>query len=183
MISRGIIKNILDKISLRIPEYNESLKLLEEIKSEIIDACYSVLTEEEGEFMKKYEYYVTEQGEIDLSGQQLITLDGNKDFPHVESIDFENWSEYCKFAYAELDTPKEGYTKIPFLFKTWGRLKNQYPDLYEKWKEKLRVMLSKRREYLEKINTINNVLSLKNITITDLKKYYPEIYKIYKEND
>lgn len=162
---------IIEKITSGIPEHIKMEKLYSSLMNDIKDACWSVLTDAEREFVTKFPNYVVPQENISLSGYEIRGIDST--FPEIGY----SWDDYSRFISVKVGSGKE-----PFLFSTWSELKKSWPSLYDNWTGRLREIILLRKEVIKMQSKLVGVLEAKDISLRDVKNYYPGLYKIIKEN-
>ena len=132
----------------------------------------NILTPAEKEFIEKYPKNYAHQQNLNFKGdgfdfkrddvfkyysyygdQIAFMVCGN-----ISCIEFE-------------DTPRLG---------DWEIIKKDFPDLYSYCETEIKEIVSLKQTVLNKMRKLEDVIKLKSLTLTNLKNYFPELYKIAK---
>ena len=172
-------KKIIKVVESNLPEFIEKEKIIEEIKTILNELVYNNLTENELEYYKLYPSKCRVGLYIELSKLKLKLDESEKrDFPMITyySSDYHKQCIRIYFPGTNNDIVNTYYSK-----SFWEELKLSDKKNFEKLKDLTKNFIELSNKVHDKVSTLKEVLDLPDITLTSLKKYYPELYKIAKQ--
>lgn len=150
-------------------EYSNLLSIKTEMENCVISGIDSMFTSEEITVARNNRDKIKFQGDIDLE----YALNVAYGYRHY-------LRSACVLGTGKSDKPEiiTGYHDI---IDKNSSLKEENSELYNQLNS-LFIKFNKEAEDLEKkITAVDNVLSMKSMNITSIKKYYPELYELMKK--
>lgn len=173
-------KKIINEVESNLPEFIEKEKLLEKIKNMLTELVYNNLTENELNYYKLYPLKCLTGLYIELS-KIRFELDENerKNFPAL--INYDNSDYYKQSIKIYFPGTDKDIINIYYNRSFWEELRSSNPKKFEELKNMVRNFFDLSNKVFSKISMLKDVLELPDMTLTNLKKYYPELYKIAKQ--
>lgn len=172
-------KKIIKGVESNLPEFIKKEKIIEEIKTILNELVYDNLTKNELEYFKLYPSKCRVGLYIELSKLRLeLDEDERKNFPILTyySSDYYRQNIRIYFPGTNNDIVNTYYNK-----SFWEELKLSDKKNFEKLKDLTKNFIELSNKVHNKVSTLKEVLDLPDITLTSLKKYYPELYKFAKQ--
>lgn len=177
-MTENIRTKIRETIFESLPEEIKARKLINDLVKYIYDYSFNILTDAEKEFFETY----PEECKL----QSCLCFRGN-------GFDFkEEFTEISQYYYSDeivkilvlknitdVRIVNDEDKNCPWLGR-WDDISRDFPDLYNHCKNTIKEILILKMKILNKINKLDEVIKMKSITLTKLKSYYPELYKIAK---
>lgn len=173
-------EKIIKGVESNLPEFIKKEKIIEEIKTILNELVYNNLTKNELEYFKLYPSKCRVCLYIELSKLRLeLDEDEKNNFPMITSYYSSDYHKQCIRIYfpgTNNDIVNTYYNK-----SFWEELKLSNKENFEKLKDMVKNFIELSNKVYDKTSTLREVLDLPDITLTSLKKYYPELYKIAKQ--
>ena len=172
-------KKIIEGVKSNLPEFIKKEKIIEEIKTILNELVYNNLTKNELEYFKLYPSKCKVGLYIELSKLRLeLDEDEKKNFPILTCYSSDYYRQSIKICFPGTDNDM---INIYYDKSFWEELKLSNKENFEKLKDMVKNFIELSNKVYDKTSTLREVLDLPDITLTSLKKYYPELYKIAKQ--
>lgn len=165
------IDKLIQKLLPNLPEYNELVQGKKELMDYITTTAWEILNDKEKYLYEHYSDSVLFQEKIDMFGEYSFT---NSEEEELRAC--ERYSDFWDYNDRAIDFPN---SKIPVLIE-----RKRINTLPTKIRNTIFNLCNKNRNrfinFNERISQIEHILKSPEITLTLLKKHFPELYTLYK---
>lgn len=165
------IDKLIQKLLPALPEYNELVQGKKELMDYIITTAWEILNDKEKYLYEHYSDSVLFQETVDMFGEYSFT---NSEGEELRSC--ERYSDFWDYNNKAIDFSN---SKIPVLIE-----RKQINTLPTEIRNTIFNLCNKNRDrfinFNKRISQIEHILKSPEITLTLLKKHFPELYTLYK---
>ena len=174
MLSNKIIVAMAKGARNLIPEYQESIKLKNDIIAYINNLPTILFNDKDKEMVQKYPNYIKYQTTIDI-GRKYYYDDKILDLPREE---WESIYELRDYSFYNIPLPATGFLYIGD--NIYDFYKN-FPEESKELIDKVKKITETRNKYIIRLNEIAAILKHEAMTLTIVKTNFPELYVEYKK--
>lgn len=170
-------KKIINGVEKNLPEFIEKEKLIIKIKEVLDDIVYNNITKNELEYYKLYPTKCRTGLYININDIKFEIDDA--DFPRL--INYDNPDYYRKLIKISFPGTINDIVNIYYNKSFWKELKSSDINSFLLLKDLIKNFINLSIKTHNKISYLKDVLDLQDMSLTNLKNYYPELYKIVKQ--
>ena len=172
------IKNSVEKI---LPEFNEKERILGNIQELLNEIVYNQITENE---LKYYELYPDKcYVGLEVNFRNIryeLDVEELKTFHFIDTYrNPDYYKQYLPVYFPGTSNPILNIYRGKESF--WKELKKSDLNNFLKLKKLIMNFCEVSNKWHTKVSSLDEVLNLQDLTLTDLKNLYPELYKIAKQ--
>lgn len=182
--------SIINYFIIKSPEMIEVEKLVEKINNEIYDIVSNSLSDSEISIstnpLLKDIYIIRDWLELKQFGENLEDI---FDFPiPLDKIDYSYWKPddyYYRKVYGILSRFHYARDRkaIPYKISNWKDLKSLDPTKFNEIQTNLKQCIELLDKLSYKIIELSKLLRSQEITLVNVKKYFPELYNLIKHGE